>query len=190
MINEIHDARSQAGLSQKEYAQALYISVRTLQEWEQNRRKPSGSARALIKIAVRHPEIIKESFDLQLMKQLEASEMLDRMTTHLLVGDEITFSDLVLDWYRKEFECRSVPQPKDSDNLRIAIKASILERLAEVLSTPPHNDIQQPPKWCNKIGALSKPLKLQSNRLLKDEQYCDAFEKRNLLVVSNFMFFI
>jgi hypothetical protein len=39
-------------------AQALHISPRTLQEWEQGRRKPSGAAQALIQIAFRHPEVI------------------------------------------------------------------------------------------------------------------------------------
>ena len=190
MNNEINDARSQAGLSQIEFAQALHISVRTLQEWEQNRRTPSGSARALFKIAVRHPEIIRESFDIQHKKQLEAAKMLDEMTSHILAGNEIAFSDLILDWYREGFECQSIPQPKDTDELRIALKASILERLAEVLNSPPHNESQLPPKWCKKIGSLNKPVKLQSDRLLEGERYCEAFQKRNLFVVSNFMFFI
>jgi len=48
------------GLSQAEFAQVLQISARTLQEWEQGRRSPSGAAKALIQIAFRHPEIIKE----------------------------------------------------------------------------------------------------------------------------------
>ena len=33
---------------------------RTLQEWEQGRREPSGAAKALIQIAFRHPEVIRE----------------------------------------------------------------------------------------------------------------------------------
>jgi len=195
MNSEINDARSQAGLSQLEFAQALHISVRTLQEWEQNRRSPSGSARALIKIAQRHPEIIRESYDLQRDKRLKAVKMLDELASHLLSGDEIAFSDLILDWHREDFECESVPQPTDSDELRITLKASILERLAEVLNSPPHNSHpknspQKAPQWCKKVGALNQPIKLQSDRLLEDEQYCEVFQKRNLLVVSNFMFFV
>jgi transcriptional regulator with XRE-family HTH domain len=195
MNSEINDARAQAGLSQIEFAQALHISVRTLQEWEQNRRSPSGSARALIKIAQRHPEIIRESYDFQQDKRLKAAKMLDDMASHLLSGDEIAFSDLILDWYREEFECQSVPQPTDPDELRIALKASILERLVDVLNSPPHNphpqnNLHKPPQWCKKIGAVSQPIKLQSDRLLEDEQYCEVFQKRNLLVVSNFMFFV
>lgn len=63
--NEVSSARLKTGLSQAEFAQVLQISVRTLQEWEQGRRSPSGAAKALIQIAFRHPEIIKEGLLLQ-----------------------------------------------------------------------------------------------------------------------------
>ena len=58
--NEVAAARLKTGLSQSMFAQALQISPRTLQEWEQGRRKPSGAAKALIQIAFRHPEVIHE----------------------------------------------------------------------------------------------------------------------------------
>lgn len=58
--NEVAAARLKTGLSQAQFAQALHISPRTLQEWEQGRRDPSGAAKALIQIAFRHPEVIKE----------------------------------------------------------------------------------------------------------------------------------
>jgi len=60
--NEVAKARLQAGLSQSQFASALQISARTLQEWEQGRRKPSGAAKALIQIAAKHPEIIREEY--------------------------------------------------------------------------------------------------------------------------------
>ena len=56
--NEVAEARSKTGLTQLEFAEVLHISPRTLQEWEQGRRKPSGPAKALIDIAFRHPEVI------------------------------------------------------------------------------------------------------------------------------------
>ena len=59
--NEVAQARQSVGLSQAEFAAALHISRRTLQEWEQGRRSPSGAAQALIRIAARHPEIVRES---------------------------------------------------------------------------------------------------------------------------------
>ena len=49
------------GLSQRRFAAALEISVHTLRNWEQGRRKPEGPAIALLKIAARRPTIILEA---------------------------------------------------------------------------------------------------------------------------------
>jgi putative transcriptional regulator len=45
-------------LSQNKFAEMLGISKRTLQEWEQGRRKPSGPANSLLKIASIYPETV------------------------------------------------------------------------------------------------------------------------------------
>jgi len=60
-VNEVVEARQSTGMSQAEFASALSISKRTLQEWEQGRRAPSGAAQALIRIARKHPEVVKEA---------------------------------------------------------------------------------------------------------------------------------
>lgn len=60
-VNEVVQARQGTGLSQSEFASALSISKRTLQEWEQGRRAPSGAAQALIRIAHKHPEVVREA---------------------------------------------------------------------------------------------------------------------------------
>jgi putative transcriptional regulator len=60
-INEVAEARQSTGMSQAEFASALHISKRTLQEWEQGRRSPSGAAQALVRIAKRHPDVLKEA---------------------------------------------------------------------------------------------------------------------------------
>lgn len=60
-LNEVVQARQNTGLSQAQFAEALHISKRTLQEWEQGRRSPSGAAQALIRIAKRHPEVVREA---------------------------------------------------------------------------------------------------------------------------------
>jgi len=48
------------GLTQVEFARAMGISVHTLRNWEQDRRTPEGPALALLRIAARHPRIIRE----------------------------------------------------------------------------------------------------------------------------------
>ena len=58
--NEIVAARLKSGLSQREFAAALNISPRTLQQWEQGRRQPSGAAETLLRIVARHPEVLRE----------------------------------------------------------------------------------------------------------------------------------
>lgn len=50
-----------AGLSQDAFAVALGISVHTLRNWEQDRRHPEGPALALLRIAARHPQVLKEN---------------------------------------------------------------------------------------------------------------------------------
>lgn len=190
MNSEISRARTQTGLSQSEFAQALQISPRTLQEWEQGRRSPSGSAKALIRIAINHPEIIRESFESVQASKDTMAEILDKMANLLLCGDEIAFSDFVLDWHRNEFECQLIPKPTDTDAHKLALKASIVERLVEVFNMPPHNALQSVPNWTSSVKGVNEVVKLQSDRLLEDEDYCAAFEKRGFLVAKNFMFFI
>lgn len=51
------------GLTQSEFAQAMGISVHTLRNWEQGRRQPHGSAIALLRIAAKHPRIIRENIE-------------------------------------------------------------------------------------------------------------------------------
>jgi putative transcriptional regulator len=50
--------RQKIGLSQSEFARLLGVSVRTLQEWEQGRRAPSGPARTLLAIADNNPQAL------------------------------------------------------------------------------------------------------------------------------------
>jgi putative transcriptional regulator len=58
--NDVVTTRLKCGLSQSQFAEALQISPRTLQQWEQGRRQPSGAADTLLKIIARHPEVLRE----------------------------------------------------------------------------------------------------------------------------------
>lgn len=59
-ISQFASARLASGLSQAAFAALLGVSVRTLQDWEQGRRKPSAAAVTLYKIAERRPEVLRE----------------------------------------------------------------------------------------------------------------------------------
>jgi putative transcriptional regulator len=50
--------REKTGLSQERFAALLGVSIRTLQDWEQGRRAPSGAARTLLLIAERNPKAL------------------------------------------------------------------------------------------------------------------------------------
>ncbi len=50
--------REQLGLSQSKFAKLLGISVSTLQNWEQGRRKPDGPAKVLLNVAATYPQAI------------------------------------------------------------------------------------------------------------------------------------
>lgn len=54
------EARARVGLSQQEFARLLGVSARTLQDWEQGRREPTGAAKTLLRVAVAHPEVLRE----------------------------------------------------------------------------------------------------------------------------------
>ncbi len=56
---EVKAIRRQLGLSQREFASLLGVSVDTVQNWEQNRRQPRGAARLLLLIAQRHPDLLR-----------------------------------------------------------------------------------------------------------------------------------
>ncbi len=61
-ISEIIEARNKVGLTQVEFAELLGVSKRTLQEWEQGRKKPSGAASSLLRIAIERPDVLQEVF--------------------------------------------------------------------------------------------------------------------------------
>ncbi|WP_312283935.1 NadS family protein [Candidatus Igneacidithiobacillus taiwanensis] len=53
--------REQIGLSQSEFAQLMRVSVKTLQNWEQGRRHPTGPAAALLRIVQSAPDVVRKT---------------------------------------------------------------------------------------------------------------------------------
>lgn len=50
-------------LTQEQFAEALGISIHTLRNWEQDRVRPDRPGLALLRIAARHPRIVRENID-------------------------------------------------------------------------------------------------------------------------------
>jgi putative transcriptional regulator len=58
-VTEATEARLKLGMSQPEFAEMLGVSVRTLQDWEQGRRQPSGAAKTLLRVAAKAPKAVR-----------------------------------------------------------------------------------------------------------------------------------
>ena len=58
---EIKMVRKSLSVSQVDFAMMIGVSVRTLQNWEQGRRKPEGPAKALLRIASKNPQAVLEA---------------------------------------------------------------------------------------------------------------------------------
>lgn len=61
---DIKEIRKQLQKSQSEFALMIGVSIGTLQNWEQGRRKPVGPARALLKVAAENPEAVREALEM------------------------------------------------------------------------------------------------------------------------------
>src|SRR2546426_2265131 len=59
-VPDVATIREKTGLSQARFAQLLGVSVRTLQDWEQGRRAPSGAAKTLLMVADKNPRALLE----------------------------------------------------------------------------------------------------------------------------------
>ena len=58
---DIRSIRQKLKKSQSEFALMIGVSVATLQNWEQGRRKPEGPAQALLRIAAKNPIAVAEA---------------------------------------------------------------------------------------------------------------------------------
>jgi len=59
-LSPIAEARNRLGMSQSELAALMGVSPCTLQDWEQGRRKPTGAAQTLLRVAIAHPEALRD----------------------------------------------------------------------------------------------------------------------------------
>lgn len=60
---DVKAIRANLRKSQSEFAQMIGVSVATLRNWEQGRRKPEGPARALLQVALHSPKAVQEALD-------------------------------------------------------------------------------------------------------------------------------
>lgn len=81
------EARAKVGVSQSAFAKLIGVSLRTLQDWEQGRRQPTGAAQTLLRVGSQHPEALlicilldtTKAFGLTSAIQNEAPTFLQRL---------------------------------------------------------------------------------------------------------------
>ncbi|GLQ29615.1 hypothetical protein [Litoribrevibacter albus] len=125
------------------------------------------------------------------MENLDAT--LDQMVDHILNYNEIEFLDLVQFIWRRGWALENAEPPHDELELRCALKACLIERMAEIWNAPPKNSNEVIPAWCLKIPALSNSfsvIKPEEQSLWEGESGNDIFRKRNIFAPSEFMFFL
>ena len=60
-VPDVSEIRAKTSLSQTEFSRLLGVSVRTLQDWEQGRRSPSGAARTLLMVVAKNPQAVLDA---------------------------------------------------------------------------------------------------------------------------------
>lgn len=118
---------------------------------------------------------------------------LDRMADALLAYDEIQFLDLVQYIWRRGWPLASAQKPSDEDALRLALKACLLERMAEIWNAPPKNSNEEVPIWCQSIPAvpdLFSVIRPENQDFWESEEGSPIFERRNIFAPRDFMFFL
>ncbi len=83
---EVRALRERFGLSQDKFAHLVGISVGTLRNWEQGRRKPEGPARVLLQVAAKHPEALLDISGRQTKKKSRPTGSSARVARKLATG--------------------------------------------------------------------------------------------------------
>jgi hypothetical protein len=84
-----------------------------------------------------------------------------------------------------------IPRPSDKDPLRLAIKACLIERMAEVWSAPPKNEAATAPAWCSEIGPVAAEFSVVSPEYRNSFALeSPVFRKRNLFAPRDYLFFV
>ncbi len=119
--------------------------------------------------------------------------VLDRMVDNLIAHNEIDFLEDVQYLWRTGWSISTVIDPCDRIPLRYALKACVLERLAEIWSAPPRNRETSPPGWCESVAAVKVNFSVVSEeyRAMWDgDLESPIFSKRNIFAPKEFMFFL
>jgi len=123
------------------------------------------------------------------MQKIVLPYFLDQMAKNALSGKELELCDAVQDFYRMGLSCSAFPEPNDTDEKILAMKAALVERIAQVF-TPPHDRKYEIPDWCKNNWCSPKDIFLISKDILSLDMPNPVFKKRNIHTLNNFLYFV
>ncbi len=89
-----------------------------------------------------------------------------------------------------ELSCAVFPEPHDTDQKTLAMKAALIERMAQVFTMPPHNRTYEIPEWCQNNWRSPHTIYLISQDILALDEPNEIFQKRNIQTLHNFLYFV
>ncbi len=126
------------------------------------------------------------------------ADLLHQIAVHLLkhadgeddcISALVTALDAVQELYRADVPLVTIPAPADDDPRLLALKACVMERLAQVWQTPPHDRHgERAPSWCAAVPPLSDQLWLIPPDFA-DLGLNPIFERRGIVALPNFLMF-
>lgn len=128
-------------------------------------------------------------------------QILDRLCDSVIHNDtDQLMSDIQLFWH-EQWDLANVKDPaiqnQHEDELRYALKACFLERMAEIWSQPPKSQsLSKPmsaPAWCEQVPAMEKSFFVfpeEYRSYFENDLVSPIFAKRNILAPINYMFFL
>ncbi len=124
------------------------------------------------------------------LKKTDFTDFLDLMAKNAFSGKETELCDSIQDFYRTGLSCAVFPEPKDADIKTLAMKAAIIERMAQVFTMPPHNRKYEIPGWCKNNWSCPKRIYLISKDILSLDEPNEIIQKRNIHTLNNFLYFV
>jgi len=127
------------------------------------------------------------------MKMLTPCSVLERMCESIIRHDTVAVMDDVQLFWGKEWDLAQVPDPREEDALKYALKACFLERMAEVWSEPPKSHPAAAPDWCRQVAAVKENFSVISpeyQNFFDGGLTSPVFSRRNIFAPRDFMFFV
>lgn len=128
----------------------------------------------------------------------DAALALNAITNHLLahaadhnnLDHLVAALDIVQVWCWENVRLEDIPAPTGMDATRMALAASIVERLVEVYRASPHNQPQQAPAWCAAVPPSPVEIWLVQPVWADGVALNPIFQRRNIIALENVLSFV